>query len=120
MTSKVDSLVKFLEEERASRKKAEADLDKRDRKITNLECQVVSLQESNEKATLDLKSMQENLLKYKDENDRLRREKVESMDEKQKFQFKVLDLESKLRATSKYLSDKERELERCTKEKYEA
>jgi hypothetical protein len=42
--------------------------------------------------------MQENLIKTKSENDRLRREKVDGMEEKQKYQYQILDMESRLRA----------------------
>ena len=43
LTTKVDSLVKFLEEERAVRKAAEADTRKRDQKIIELEADLTSL-----------------------------------------------------------------------------
>ena len=43
MTTKVDSLVKFLEEERAVRKAAEAETRKRDQKIIELEADFTSL-----------------------------------------------------------------------------
>jgi hypothetical protein len=52
--------------------------------------------------------MQENLVKTKAENDRLRREKAEFMEEKQKQQFQILDMESRLRANAKLHEEKEK------------
>ena len=45
MTTKVDSLVKFLEEERAVRKAAEAETYKRDKRIIELDCDLQSFKQ---------------------------------------------------------------------------
>ena len=64
--------------------------------------------------------MQEKMLRLKEENDRLRREKVETMDEKQQLNYKILDLESRLRSQQSHNEAREKEFERATQEKYEA
>ena len=45
LTSKVDSLVKFLEEERSVRKAAEAETHKRDKQIIELQVDLDTLKE---------------------------------------------------------------------------
>jgi len=85
LTAKVDSLVKFLEEERSLRKKAESQTEQRDKKILEMECELSKVKGTLDKAVEDQKGLQENLLKTKDENDRLRREKVEGMEERQQL-----------------------------------
>ena len=85
MTTKVDSLVKFLEEERSLRKKAESQTEHRDKKILEIDCELTRMRESVDKAVDDQKGLQECLLKTKDENDRLRRDKVEGMEESQQL-----------------------------------
>ena len=42
------------------------------------------------------------------------------MEERQQLQYKIIDMESRLRAATKHLGDQEREYDRCTKEKYDA
>ena len=120
LTSKVDSLVKFLEEERAQRKRAECEAEQKQMTIDAQKLQIEKLEASIHQGKEDEKGLAENLRKLKDENDRLRREKVENLEEKQQCQFKVIDLESRLRATQKQLEHKEREFERSVREKYEA
>lgn len=120
LTTKVDSSVKFLEEERSLRKKAESLTEQRDKKVIEIESELAKMKESLDKAVEDQKGLQECLMKTKDENDRLRREKVEGMEERQQLQYKIIDLESRLRTSSKQLSDQEREYDRCVQEKYDA
>jgi len=42
------------------------------------------------------------------------------MEEKQKQQFQILDMESRLRANQKLQEEKEKQFEICAKEKYDA
>ena len=77
MTQKVDSLVKFLEEERALRKKAELERDNFERELKGIDGQVVEFKDLIKYHDEDMKGLQENILKLKEENDRLRKDKVE-------------------------------------------
>ena len=120
LTSKVDSLVKFLEEERSLRKAAEVDSKKKDIKIEDLQLQLEAIKEKVDFQSKNYNEMQENVVKTKAENDRLRREKADFMEEKQKQQFQILDMESRLRANQKLQEEKEKQFEICAKEKYDA
>lgn len=42
------------------------------------------------------------------------------MEEKQQLQYKILDLESRLRGASRQVEEREKDFERATKEKYDA
>ena len=53
LTTKVDSLVKFLEEERSLRKKAESSLEQRDKKVIEVESELAKMKESLNKAVED-------------------------------------------------------------------
>lgn len=80
-------MVKFLEEERSLRKTAEVEAKKKESKIQDLEIQLETLKEKVDFQVKNYQEMQENVVKTKAENDRLRREKAEFMEEKQKQQF---------------------------------
>lgn len=82
MTQKVGSLVKFLEEERSLRKKAELERDDFERELKGIDGQVVEFKDLIKYHGEDVKGLQENILKMKEENDRLRKDKVDQMDEK--------------------------------------
>ena len=82
MTTKVDSLVKFLEEERSVRKAAEAETYKRDKRIIELDCDLQSFKQKFDLTVEEQKGLKESLLRFKEENARLKREKVETIEEK--------------------------------------
>jgi septal ring factor EnvC (AmiA/AmiB activator) len=92
----------------------------KDRRLKEQESEIKSLKDKLEVQGKHYSEMQEDLGKTKAENDRLRREKVEAMDEKQKLQYNILDIESRLRAANKLQEERDKEFERCTREKYDA
>ena len=83
MTQKVDSLVKFLEEERALRKDAESQVKHKAEQIKELEQAILIIKKGFEENQENERGLGDNLRKLKDENDRFRRDKVELLDEKQ-------------------------------------
>ena len=83
LTQKVDSLVKFLEEERALRKDAESQVKQKNEHIRELEQAMLVVKKEFEHNLENEKGLGDNLLKMKEENDRFRRDKVELLDEKQ-------------------------------------
>lgn len=62
----------------------------------------------------------EELGKLKKENERLKTEKIEAVNEKQQLGFKVVELESQLRNAQRSLDEKQLEVQRSWQEKNEA
>lgn len=98
LTSKVDSLVKFLEEERVLRKKAETKTEEKEREMIELDKALNNVKTERHQTSENEKGLAENLRNLKEENDRLRRDKCEGLDANQQAQYKIIDLESRLRA----------------------
>ena len=98
LASKVDSLVKFLEEERALRKEAEAETEAKEKVIQQLRLELERHRSEKQQTNQTEQGLGENLRKLNDEADRLRREKIEGLEKHQQQQYQVIDLESRLRA----------------------
>jgi hypothetical protein len=76
-------LVKFLEEERALRKKAETETEAKEKVIQQLKLDLERHQSEKQQTNQTELGLGENLRKLNDEADRLRREKIEGLEKHQ-------------------------------------
>lgn len=112
LSCKVDSLVKFLEEERSLRKTADFKSQSLEKRVLELEAQIASDKKCVDSAKQTEKDLNDIVLKLKDENDKLRNDKVEALNENRELQLKVVDVESRLRAAQQTNKEKAAEMDR--------
>lgn len=120
MTQKLDSLVKFLEEERSHRKKVQSEIQQKEQEIAKLLAESATAKETHDQSGKELQQFEKKMNEMKETIDRLRLEKSEAVEAKQELEHKVIDLESRLRTVNKQLAEKEKEFERQLSEKYDA
>lgn len=82
LSSKVDSLIKFLEDERHQRKEAQSRVKAQEDHIRRLERDLDDNMEADAKRALAKGEMQDELAKLKKENEKLKTEKIEAVNEK--------------------------------------
>ena len=105
MNTKLESLVKFLEEERLVRKKLNDQLQERDIQLKEAEIKVKNDRQDCERFDNMAQSMQKDL-------DRMKIERDQALDAKNELSCKLLDAEARLRISNQKVQSLEEEIQK--------